>query len=179
MRKLLVCITIIPMFFLCCEGEKKVETQPKQKAEDFMQFPITSAEEVLTKTNIEFDKEITSDGNGSLLVNAKDSMIVRLFEIEDPDIENARIVYQAKLRTEDLNGAAYLEILCNFKGIGEFFGRGLDNYLKGTTDWSSVQTYFFLKEGENPDLIKLNLIITGPGRVWIDDIRLVKGPLKM
>jgi len=38
------------------------------------------------------------------------------------------------------------------------------------------ETPFFFKKGENPDNIKLNLIIKGKGTVWIDDIRLLKGP---
>jgi len=175
MKRLAVFVMIIPLIFLCCEGEKKAE----QKAEDFMRLPITSLEGVITQSGVTFDTEITSDGNGSLLIDAKGSMVVRLFEIEDPDVEKARIIYQAKMRTKDLDGDAYLEILCDFKGLGTFFGRGLDDYLTGTNQWSTVQTSFLYNEDENPTLIKLNLIITGPGKVWIDDIRLVKGPLKM
>lgn len=36
---------------------------------------------------------------------------------------------------------------------------------------------FFLQKGENPDNVKLNLVIEGKGTVWIDDIHLYKGPL--
>ncbi len=175
MKKWSTFLTAVLLIFLCCKGEKKVE----QKAEDFMRFPITSLEGVITQSGVTFDTVITSDGNGSLLIDAKGKMVVRLFEIEDPDVENARIIYQAKLRTKELDGDAYLEILCDFKGLGTFFGRGLDNYLTWTTQWSTVQTSFLYNEDENPTLIKLNLIITGPGKVWIDDIRLQKGPLNI
>jgi len=37
---------------------------------------------------------------------------------------------------------------------------------------------FLLHEGENPDNFKLNLVVGGKGTVWIDDIRLLKGPFK-
>jgi hypothetical protein len=37
--------------------------------------------------------------------------------------------------------------------------------------------YFFLKKGEKPDYIKLNLVIEGKGTAWIDDIGLFKTPL--
>ncbi len=47
----------------------------------------------------------------------------------------------------------------------------------GTTNWTTMETPFFLKKGENPDNIKLNLVIKGKGTVWIDDIRLLKAPL--
>lgn len=47
--------------------------------------------------------------------------------------------------------------------------------LSGTTDWTTQETEFFLKAGENPDNVKLNLVINGSGTVWIDEIRLLKG----
>ena len=47
-----------------------------------------------------------------------------------------------------------------------------------TTDWSTQQTPFALKQGENPTHYKLNLVIEGKGTVWIDDISLLKTPLK-
>jgi hypothetical protein len=31
--------------------------------------------------------------------------------------------------------------------------------------------------GENPDNVKLNFVVNGTGTIWIDDIRLLKGPL--
>jgi hypothetical protein len=37
------------------------------------------------------------------------------------------------------------------------------------------ETPFFLKKGENPNNVKLNLVIDGKGMVWIDDIRLFRG----
>ena len=93
-------------------------------------------------------------------------------------MENARLIYSAELRTRDLEGKAYLEMWCHFPGMGEYFSRGLVDPLTGSQDWSSQETSFFLKKGENPDRVKLNLVVTGPGEVWIDDLRLVKGPLK-
>jgi hypothetical protein len=35
-----------------------------------------------------------------------------------------------------------------------------------------------VKKGENPDNVKLNLVINGKGTPWIDDIRLLKAPLR-
>jgi hypothetical protein len=39
-------------------------------------------------------------------------------------------------------------------------------------------TPFFLKKGENPENVKLNLVVDGVGTVWIDDIQLIRGPLR-
>jgi hypothetical protein len=103
---------------------------------------------------------------------------VRLYETGDISIDNARLTYQAKLRTASVEGQVYLEMWCHFPGKGEFFSRALHAPLTGTTAWTSQETPFFLKKGDDPDNIKLNLVINGKGTVWIDELRLIKGPLQ-
>jgi hypothetical protein len=44
--------------------------------------------------------------------------------------------------------------------------------VSGTTDWIDCQTPFFLKEGEQPDLVRLNMVVEGPGKIWIRDVAL-------
>lgn len=141
-------------------------------------YPISGVEGVITQTGVEFDSQISSDGNGSIRVTADQPTVVRLYETGDIDIENARLIYEAKVRTQKIEGDVYLEMWCQFSGKGEFFSRGLQSSLTGTADWSSQETPFFLKKGENPNNVKLNLVINGKGTVWIDDIRLLKGPLR-
>jgi len=50
--------------------------------------------------------------------------------------------------------------------------------ITGTTEWSSETTPFFLQKGENPDNVKLNMVVNGTGTVWVDDIKVAKGPIK-
>jgi hypothetical protein len=145
---------------------------------ELMRFPMDSLQGVITQSNVEIDKEVSSDGKGSLRITATTPTVVRLFEVGDIDVENARLIYQAKVRTEDIEGQVYLEMWCHFAGKGEFFSRGLQTPLTGTTNWTTEETPFFLKKGENPDNVKLNLVIDGKGKVWIDDIKLLKGPLQ-
>ena len=140
-------------------------------------FPIDSLDGIITRSDVEFDQSISSDGNGSLRVKATGPSVFRLFETGDLDVENARVIYQAKLRTEDVDGKVYLEMWCHFPGKGEFFSRSLQTPLTGTTEWTAEETPFFLRKGENPDNIKLNLVVDGKGTAWVDDIRLVQGPL--
>jgi hypothetical protein len=97
--------------------------------------------------------------------------------VADPDIEDARLVYRARVRTENVDGRVFLEMWCRFPGKGEFFSRGLTDPVSGTTGWVTQETPFFLKAGENPDLVKLNLVIEGKGTVWVDDLKLLKTPL--
>jgi hypothetical protein len=139
---------------------------------ELKRFPLDDTEGLLTQSSVRIDEQITSDGNGSLRIEAAKPMTIRLFEVGDIDIENARLIYQAKVRTENLDGQAYLEMWCHFSGRGEFFSRGLMAPLTGTIEWTTQETPFFLKAGENPDNVKLNLVINGKGTVWIDDIRL-------
>jgi hypothetical protein len=149
-----------------------------QEVVELKRFPIDSLEGIMTQSGVQFDKEVSSDGNGSLKIIATEPTVVRLFELGDIDIENARLIYQAKVRTEGVEGQVFLEMWCHFPGKGEFFSRGLQTPLTGTTNWTTEETPFFLKKGENPDNVKLNLVINGKGTAWIDDIRVLKGPLQ-
>jgi hypothetical protein len=149
-----------------------------QEVVELKRFPIDSLEGIMTQSGVQFDKEVSSDGNGSLKIIATEPTVVRLFELGDIDIENARLIYQAKVRTEGVEGQVFLEMWCHFPGKGEFFSRGLQTPLTGTTNWATEETPFFLKKGENPDNVKLNLVINGKGTAWIDDIRVLKGPLQ-
>ena len=133
---------------------------------------------LITRSGIRIDKETSYDGNGSLRIDATEPTTIRLLEIGDIDIENARLIYQANVRSEHVDGQVYLEMVCHFPGKGDFFSKGLMNPLTGTTNWITIETPFLLKKGENPDNVKLNLVVNGTGTVWIDDIRLLKGQLR-
>lgn len=141
-------------------------------------LPLDDLAGVVTQDNgVELDKTVSSDGKGSLKITANGPIVIRLFETGDIDLENARLIYQAKLRTEKMEGQVYLEMLCDFPGKGEFFSRGLQNPLSGTMNWSIQEIPFFLKKGENPNNVKLNLVVNGKGTAWIDDVRLLKSNL--
>jgi hypothetical protein len=165
-----VCVVITFVVVSCSQLSKQVV--------ELKRFPIDSIEGVITRSGVEIDSEISSDGNGSLRITSTKPTVIRLFETGDIDIENARLIYQARLRTENVEGQVYLEMWCHFPGKGEFFSRGLQTPLTGTMEWTTKETPFFLKKGENPDNVKLNLVINGRGTTWIDDIRLLKAPLR-
>ena len=95
----------------------------------------------------------------------------------DVDVENARLVYHARVRTADFTGQAYLEMWVEIPGKGQFFSRGLDKPVTGNADWTSLDIPFFLQKGQNPDNVRLNLVIAGKGTVWVDDVILAEGPL--
>ncbi|MCX5801441.1 MAG: hypothetical protein NTX17_08655 [Candidatus Eisenbacteria bacterium] len=156
---------------LCCS-----KWSPQRKPVELRYFPIDDMAGIITRSHVEIDTMISSDGNGSLRIAAQESTVVRLFETGDVNVENATLIYQARLRTERAEGNVYLEMWCSFPGRGEFFSRGLTMPLTGTTDWTTVEIPFFLQGGQNPDNLKLNLVITGAGTVWVDDVRIIKAP---
>jgi len=168
-----ICCLAITTFVLVSGCPK-----PSGAVSEVKHYPIESLEGIVAKTDVALDKDITTDGNGSLRITATQPTTIRLYETGDLDVENARLTYQAKVRTEGVEGKVYLEMWCEFTGQGEFFSRDLSSPLSGTSDWSTEETPFFLKKGENPDNVKLNVVVEGTGTVWIDDIRLFKGPLQ-
>lgn len=119
---------------------------------------------------------ITVDGD-AWRIDAAEKRTVRLFEIADPELEQCLLTYRARLKTESLAGRAYLEMWCRLPGRGEFFSKGTRQAIKGTTAWCSHEIPFYLKAGQRPDLIKLNLVVEGAGMVWVSGVELLRTPL--
>ncbi len=119
---------------------------------------------------------ITLDGihveEDSWKITADSPRSVRLFEIPQPGLGTGPFFYRAKLRSEQVQGRAYLEMWVRLPGKGEFFSKGLDVTVSGTTDWAEYEIPFLLRDNDRPDLVKLNLTIEGSGTVWIKDIQL-------
>jgi serine/threonine protein kinase len=152
----------LPLAFFSKDAQKKTLVEPWIKTFGPAEKPITQ-------------DGVAPDQNG-WRIEAKGKRTVRLFEVVNPGLDNCTVNFNARLRTENLQGRAYLEMLCRFPE-GEFFSKGLDNTVTGTSAWASYGTPFFLKKGEKPDLLKLNLVIEGKGTVWIKDIEVRRGPL--
>jgi hypothetical protein len=120
---------------------------------------------------------VTVEQDGSV-IDSSEEQTVRLFEVVDPQTEACLLANRAKIRTEGLAGRAYLEMWCRLPGRGEFFSKSLNQAVKGTTDWGSYENPFYLEKGQRPDLIKLNLVVEGRGKVRIRDVELLKTPLR-
>ena len=166
----LILATACIVIFLGCSSEPPPATE-------IARYNVDNLDGVITQTNIDFDDSISSDGNGSIKITVPESTTVRLYETDDIDIEDARLIYRAKIKTENFTGRAYLEMWCGFSGQGEYFARDLMSPVSGSVDWTTEEIYFLFKKDQNPDFIKLNLIIAGTGTAWIDDIRLLKTAL--
>jgi|WetSurMetagenome_2_1015567.scaffolds.fasta_scaffold37829_2 hypothetical protein len=151
-------------------------SRPPKIVSDLAHYDLNSIEGIIDESSVAVDSAVSNDGTASLKITTSGPTTIRLFEIGDVDVENAKIVYRAMLRTQKLSGKAYLEMWVHFKDGGEYFSRGLDRTIGGTTNWMTMEIMFILEKGQNPDNVKLNLVIDGKGTVWIDDIVILKGP---
>lgn len=114
---------------------------------------------------------------GGWRIDATEKQTIRLFEVESPAVEQCLLTYRAELKAEGLKGRAFLEMWCRLPGQGEFFSKGVHQAVSGTTSWGRYEIPFYLKTGQKPDLIKLNLAVEGAGTVWLRNIELLKTPL--
>ncbi len=140
-------------------------------------LPLDSPSEIISSHLAGFDSTESSDGAGSLIVQTAVPVIVQVACLDEIDAEDCRLSYQAFIRSDELEGSAFLEMWCYFDGKGEFFSRDVATPITGTTEWTRETTPFYLRSGERPDRVTLNLIITGSGTVWIDDISVVRQPV--
>ncbi len=169
----------------CSGGEEGAETQvaagtemqPDARQGDILvAYPADTLDDVVSAELLSVDAA-SADGRGSIKIILDEATTIPLYETGNLDVEDALLSYYAKLRTEGLEGDAVLEMWCVFDEMGEFFSHGLDNPVLGTSDWVDAVTVFRLEAGQNPDNVRLNLVVTGPGTVWIDDIVVTKTPL--
>jgi hypothetical protein len=146
---------------------------------------MTTTLKTFTTANPVISKDVAAAGD-AWLANCTKAQTFRLFEVADPGVEECTVLYRAKLKTEGLTGRAYLEMWCRLPGRGEFFSKGLNQAVTGSNDWASFEIPFFLKKGEKPDLIRLNLVVASTGwlwkkavagKVWIKGVELLKSPL--
>ena len=141
---------------------------------------MTTTLRTFPATSPTISRDVVADSGAWLVVCTK-AVTLRLFEMPDPGVEDCTVLYRAKLKTEGLTGRAYLEMWCRLPGRGEFFSKGLNQTITGSNDWTSCEIPFFLKKGETPDLIRLNLAIAAvgflfkkaAGKVWIKDVELL------
>ena len=142
-------------------------------AQELKKFSLDDAKWI--GMQIKSDATIKTEGKSSIKITTLWPTSVCLGEVSGLNIENAKLIYKAKLKT-DLQGSAYLEMWVSVDG-GHYFSRGLDDQVQGKSDWKTVQTPFMFQKNQKPDKVTLNVVIKGIGTVWVDDIVISKEPL--
>ncbi len=102
---------------------------------------------------------------------------VCLFEVPLDGLEQCLITWRLRISTSQLASSVYAEMWCRIAGNGEFFSRALNQKLRGDNEAVSVELPFYLKKGQRPDLLKLNVVFEGPGSVRLQDLEILSTPL--
>lgn len=171
--------TVLLFFIVTMTGYQSLAQEEKK-----LSFPISNVQEIITQSGVVIDTEITTDNNGSLLINTDKAIKVELFEIDKEDFKNKRLTYKAQIRsedltgTEDLRGISYIELIASFPDGEELISRGPRVPVSGTTDWRPAETVLYIDKGNAPENVKLNLIVEGQGKVWLDAVKLEAIPLR-
>ena len=128
-------------------------------------------------TSISVDSKVKVEGSASARISTTWPTTICLGEVPMLNVDNGKLVYEAKVRSEGLEGTAFLEMWCHVGG-GQYFSRGMNSVITGTTDWKKLETPFILQPGQKAEKVTLNIVVNGKGKLWIDDVRLLKLPLK-
>jgi len=179
-REKLILMLMVPLFLAAAScydsGEKETNV---------MRFPVSGPGELKSIGSPVIDRDVTSDGNGSLLVDTGSPVSEVLYTLDGAGMEHARAAYKAMLRTEGLapadgsRGIAYLEMKVVYPGGKEIVSRGPAVPPTGTTEWTPAETVLYSDKGVAPESVTLSLVVDGKGKVWIDDVMLVTQPLRL
>lgn len=144
-------------------------------AKDLKKMSLDEASSIGLKINT--DTRIKAEGKGSVRVTTLWPTTVCLGQIDDLNVENAKLLFKARVKTELTEGEAFLEMWA-YVGGGRYFSRGINDAVRSKTDWKIIQTPFILQKGQKAEKVTLNLVVNGKGTVWIDDVVLSKEPLR-
>jgi hypothetical protein len=144
-------------------------------SEELIRLPLDSTASL--GTTISTDATIKKEGNGSIRITTLWPTTICIGEIPALNVENARLVYRARVKSEKIEGHAFLEMWCEV-GSGRYFSRGMDSAVTGSMDWKTLQTPFLLQTGQKARTVTLNIVINGKGTIWIDDVALLREPLQ-
>jgi hypothetical protein len=125
---------------------------------------------------IESDAAVKTEGKASIRITTAWPTTVCLGEVTGLNVEDAKLVFKAKVKS-DLQGGAFLEMWVHVGG-GQYFSRGMNDPINGKSDWKTIQTPFLFQKGQKPEKVTLNVVINGKGVIWVDDVVLAKEPLK-
>lgn len=149
---------------------------PTMTKKEIRRFSPSDLKNVIDRSKVRIDLKESSDGTGSLRIETPNAGRVRLFHLPDLQIENAALIYQARMKTQGLQGRAFLLVAARQSEGEPIVARSIDSALTGDTDWTTVEVGLYPKAGQRLSGVELDVTVWGRGDVWIHDIRLFKVP---
>ena len=101
-----------------------------------------------------------------------------LVTLDHPEVTAPGYAVRGEIRYQGVEGQGYLEMWSVFPNGQRFFSRTLATKgplaaLHGESSWREFALPFFLKDADQtPSRLEINLILPGPGTVWLGPIRL-------
>jgi hypothetical protein len=144
------------------------------------QFAVDSEDDMVRRVTRDphtIDRAVSSDGNGSLRIDATREHLVNLYRVwgEEEDLSFRQLVYEADVRTEGVEGDVFLVMQAGITSApgGSMPVVGQESAIRGTNDWTTLHAAAGNAGGAHLLETKLQLHIGGPGTVWIDDVKLI------
>ena len=191
MRRLISIVSVTGLLFLffgCGDSKSGKEgkirdlseqlAKPKVEWGEIAYLPLDSTFSLKGEYLPEYDSAVSFDGNGSIRINAQDSILVNIATVDNFNLQESRLYYEAMLHTKDFKGKVYLEMRIDLGSGPNYYTRDQYNPLVDTKDWEQHQAYMIISRPQYVKQALLQLNICGKGTVWIDDIHLYKSPLK-
>jgi hypothetical protein len=105
------------------------------------------------------------------------TICIKQLNLIEKRVADTTVTYSAEVKSQDLDGAAYLEMWLHFPGATKaVVARSLLRPVKGTQSWTKLETSFALSKGQVPDRATLLIAINGRGTVWVKDVDLQRNP---
>ncbi len=157
--------------------------EPWPPAQVLWDNPVSSLSELRAEVREAVGLDLTTsfDGGGSLHIETLGDSSFLLYALEGDaltaaKLENVQLSYQARLRTDGLEGEARIELGVRIAGGATYRAVPDMPALRGSTDWVMQEANFWTGPGERPDGIFLMLDVKGAGHVWVDRLKVLSTP---
>jgi len=100
------------------------------------------------------------------MVDSKKAQVVRLFEVPDPGVTNASLSTAPNSRRRSRRTRLPGDVVPHFRARRVLFARPRQHRHR-LERLGLLRNPFHSEKGEKPDLIKLNLVFKGSGKVWV------------
>lgn len=138
-----------------------------------------SPEMAAAKTAIDWETTPPLSGSvidGQVVIDSAGASILPLLVIDDPEVGPPWFQVDGRIRYEDVEGDAYLEMWTVLADGSRFFTRTLAEtgpmaMMTGSSEERLISLPFELGEGGPvPDRLEINLVTAGSGRFWISPL---------
>lgn len=146
---------------------------PNQTIETITSQTCDTLDQVTTKVSV--DNTTTSDG--SFKIEAPQGTVLTMAEQKGIKVPAGGTLWcRAHMKSESVVGKAYLEIHMETDRGAQYFSRDIPQRLYGTMDWHEVVVPIKIARDDRLSKVLVNVVVEGPGTLWIKGIRLAHEP---